>query len=236
MGATKHDQFLKISNAKIKFDAFVRSANVLGFSRISPGREARNQIMQKVSPPNSPRIKGVLGQEILQKEVGHYVIRVITTFNAKYEAFPKSGKFWVRITTLVKPGEEKALFTWKTPRTGDFLERALKMMEILSIALEQRPYDYSDKKLLAKLECLVETEDYRYYNPYIWRHRGANKEGKDTSSFISAAYLPERLREFYNRWLRDKYYYETVRRKKEGYKRREREVRKPYTRGVDKQA
>ncbi|MEZ4103615.1 MAG: hypothetical protein R3B55_03675 [Candidatus Paceibacterota bacterium] len=59
MGATKHDQFLKISNAKIKFDAFVRIHKCLGFNRISPGKEARNQTgVLKVSPPNSPRIKG----------------------------------------------------------------------------------------------------------------------------------------------------------------------------------
>ena len=223
--------YLKIPGQGKMFNRFLLEAGKLGFAPISPFREARNQIMQSVIPPDSPRVDDLRGQVIVQKHVDDLTIRVITTFDPVANKFPVRGKLWVRITTLSEMGKEERLFTWKTTRKithkSNFLERALYMMEILAIALEHRPYDPSNKTLLMKL---VEVDDM--FNPFMWKGVKGN-----AGYFITKEMLPKgkpKLLEFYRRWRKSRWYYEHVARseKRLGYEpRRERDSRKPYTRG-----
>lgn len=224
-------KYLKIGRSAGKFKSFLKEAGLLGFAPISPEREQRNQIMQGVVPPDSPRIDQLAGQVILQKQVDNYTIRVIPGYDPVAKKFTAAGKFWVRITTLSKRGVEGRVSTWKTTRTFEFRQRALYMMEILATALEHRPYDPSNRTLLMELEE-VEHGPMSRYTPFVWRGR---REGDSTVPFIHAGMLrnDKDLISFFNTWLRRRWNYEETRDKK---KKREREIRKPYKRGVRKKS
>lgn len=223
-------KFLPLKYSQQKFKSFLREAGLLGFAPISAEREARNQFMQGIVPPDSPRIDEVSGQVILQKQVDDYIIRVITGYDPVAHKFTKAGKLWVRITTLSKKGKERVVFTWKTTRTGYFLQRALWMMEMLAIGLENRPYDSSNRTLLSNLEEVTDKQRSRTV-PFAWQGR---KETVPMEAFILPSMLPPKVREFFYQWRRHRWYYENVTRtpQKKGYHRRERQVRKPYKRGV----
>jgi hypothetical protein len=225
----KKPQTLKIRNAASKFAAFEEKAAKLGFVRIPQKREQRDLKMQKVVPPKSSRLEGLENQVILEKQVDDYTIRIPTTYNPKLKAFAQNGKLWVRIVALDKKGRESGVFTWKTTRTGDFLDRALMMMDFLAFKLDERDTDANGD--LMKLESWVGV-DKRH--PYVWVGRMLNGKKFYGKSFTGT--LPGRgtkewtkVHKFIMRWIRDVWYYETKRRLDLGYKRREREIRKPYT-------
>ncbi len=221
-------KFISLRYARQKFESFLAKAGKLGFAPISPEREARNQVMQGIVPPDSPRIREVAGQVIVQKQVDNLTIRVITSYDPKEHKFTKAGKLWVLITTLSKKGKEEVIIPWKTTRTGKFLQRALWMMEMLSIALEKRPHDKSNVTLLTELEsCAGDVP----LHPYMWK----GKRKGDLQVFINRLMLPTKeLRDFHEKWVKYIWYYEKVVRVRKGRKLRERDIRKSYKRGVRK--
>jgi hypothetical protein len=223
-------KFLPIDDSKKRFDWFLREGGLLGFAPISPQREARNQFMQGIIPPNRPRIAQLAGQVILQKQVDDYIIRVITGYDPVENKFTKAGQFRVNIATLSKKGKESLILTWKTTRTGDFLQRALWMMEMLSVGLENRPYDSSNRTLLSNLKEVADKQISRTV-PFVWQDR---KHMALVEAFILPDMLSPKVKEFFYKWCRSRWYYENVTRtpERKGYQRREREIRKPYKRGV----
>lgn len=221
-------KFLPLDDSKKRFDWFLREGGLLGFAPISPQREARNQFMQGIVPPDSPRIDEVSGQVILQKQVDNYTIRVITGYDPEENKFTKAGKFWVNITTLSNRGKEKLMFPWKTTRTGEFLQRALWMMEMLSVGLENRPCDSSNRTLLSDLKDVTDKQRSRTV-PFAWQDR---KHMALVEAFILPDMLSPKVKEFFYKWRRHRWYYEEKVRERKGYNLRERDIRKPYKRGV----
>ena len=226
----KNVGLLKIDDAASKFEIFEDAAALLGFARISKEREKRDLEMQKVLPPDSPRLRGMENQVILEKEVDGYTIRVVTTYDPIRKGFTKNGKFWVRIVTYNTVKErESGVFTWKTTRVNDFLSRAYLMMDFLVFALEHRPAD--EKGILMKLESRV---GYLRHHPCVWVGERKNGDVWELTTFCINLPNPNKKKwigvpNFIDKWIYDVWYYETRRRILNDYKRRERDIRKPYT-------
>lgn len=214
-------EMLKVKGASRKFAKFLKDVREFGVVPISPEREARDQEMQRIVEPDSPRIADLQGQVVLDKEVNGYTLRVPTTYVPKWKGFPKAGKLWVRIVAPGEDGREHGVFTWKTTRTGDFLGRARKMIKFLADRLEQWPID--GQKKLMRLENQVGKSKT---DPYIWV--GKDKRGKKMEVLFSKGMPPE-LRPFIKEWKRWLWYFETVVRENRGFEYRERDKRKPYT-------
>jgi hypothetical protein len=225
----KKSDTLPIRNASAKFENCKKQAIGLGFSMVSPEREKRDQKLLGIIPPNSRRLDG-LGKAIFEKQKEEYTIRFVSTFDEEKKKFSKNGKIWVRVVAFDQVSErERGVFTWKTTRTGKFLERALLMMEFLDFALEKRPLDGRNK--LCKLESRVGINEY---HPYVWVGRGISGEKIERFSFInfypgSGSKSWPKVQNFIEKWAKYVWYYETKRRLAMGYKRRERDIRKPYT-------
>lgn len=226
----KTQKLLPIKDADKKFELFEQKAGSLGFVRISKEREKRDLAMQRIVRPQSRRLIGLENQVILEKQVDDYTIRVVTTYDPIQKGFAKNGKFWVRIVALdKKTGREPGVFTWKTTRITDFLSRALRMMHFLSYALENRPKD--EKNKLMKLESRVGVYES---DPYVWV--GERRNGDMWESKTFCIYLPVNrenhthlVNDHTKSWIQNTWYYETVRRVVEGYRQRERNIRKKYT-------
>lgn len=219
--AAAEPTLLGVRGAICRFTRFKSKAEELGIVPIDPKREARDLEMQNVVKPDSPRIAALAGQTIMEKEVDGITLRVVTTFDPKYGDFMKAGKLWVRLVARNEEGRESGIFTWKTTRKDNFLDRALMMMEFLADRLENRPID-GKKKLMTLRNQVGVSETF----PYIWV--GKDKKGLEMRvSFLDG--MPARLRPFIRKWRKDLWYYHNVRRKVHGYKRYEWEVRKPYT-------
>lgn len=219
--ASAEPALLGIRGAIRRFTRFKAKAEELGIVPIDPKREARDLEMQNVVKPDSPRIAALAGQVIMEKEVDGITLRVVTTFDPKYGDFMKAGKLWVRLVARNEEGRESGIFTWKTTRTGDFLDRAFMMMKFLADRLEKWPIDGKKKLMMLKNQVGVSK-----YHPYIWV--GQDKAGKRmTTSFFD--WQSAEVRPFITKWKEDLWYYRRVRRKAMGYKRFEWEVRKPYT-------
>lgn len=214
-----------VRDAVLRFTAFERAANNLGFSRISEAREKRDLEMQGVVKPKSRRLIGLENQVILEKQVDEYTIRVVTTYDPEKRKFPKNGKFWVLIVAPDEgKGREPSLFVWKTTRdaSGNFLKRGLMMMEFLVSRLEQRPID--PWKNLMKLESRVGKSEF---HPYVWTYINKHEVKKEVLSFFDG--IPKNVFAFVYKWRRNLWYYETKQRIARGYKRREKDIRKKYT-------
>lgn len=224
-------KMLPIKDAEKKFRAFKKKAGSLGFSVVSAKREKRDLSIQGVVPPDSERLQGLESQVILEKQVDDLTIRVVTTYDPVKKAFPVNGKFWVRIVRPdPKSGREPGVFTWKTTRTGDFLGRAFMMMEFLNFVLENRSVDVQGNLLQIESRVGIEKD-----NPYIWTGVASTGGKLEIRTFMNLYPAgPEsaswrKVRVFIQKWMRDLWYYETKRRKKKGYKLRERDIRKKYT-------
>lgn len=217
-------KLLDVRGAKRRFNKFEHAAGLLGFVRISSQRESRDHKMIGLIPPDSPRIDDLAHQVILKKEVNGLVASAITTYDPFESSFTRAGKFYIVIALPDDKGKRgKILFLWKTTRTWGFLDRALEMLKLVNNALEKRPLD--EQRQLMKLQSQV---GISRLSPYTWVGKTENGH-RMQKPFMVPLGGNSKSNAFLSRWLRDVWYYEKVRRIDMGYKRREREVRKPYT-------
>lgn len=206
---------------KKKLDRFLDEVAKLGFAPISKEREARDLEMQGIISPDSPRIEDLKGQTILDRGIDDMTIRAPLTWREDLQAFTYRGKLWVLMVQFNKEaGREPGVVIWKTPRTGDFLKRASGMIDLFNHILENRPADGMNR--LMELVSRVGTD---LENPLIWKGKDANGQ-EMTRGVINPKTISIEAKKAYDVWRKRSLYYEKVVRGREGYKLRERHIRK----------